>query len=89
MNCGCEDDKSKKKFSILKGKKNLLHLIRGISDEDQENDENIVKTETLQEEINTMVGNIPKEENSIEKEINLKKLEYILEKIENLRYNKI
>ena len=93
MSCECE---TKKKFSILKGKQNLLNLIRGISQNEQESDDeespDVIKTETLQDEEtqesktfeqNTYVV----EEGDIEGQIELKRLEHILDQIERLRFD--
>lgn len=86
MDCGCDNSK-KKKFSILKGKENLLQLIRGIS-----KDEDIVKTETLPVEeytqTTTFEENTDVEHNdTLENDIQIKRLEHILDTIERLRYN--
>ena len=92
MNCDCEG-KSDKKFSILRGKENLLNLIRGISnqDEDQQDDE-IVKTETISEQPDIPTELFEQETKTqdtqnIEDDIQLKRLQFILDNIERLRYN--
>ncbi len=99
MNCGCESSDKKKKFSILKGKENLLHLIRGISKEDETEDDSsespsgdIVKTETLPFETPTETGTFEQNTeiegaDNLEDEIQIKRLEHILHSIERLRYN--
>lgn len=97
MNCGCESDK-KKKFSILKGKENLLHLIRGISRDDDietpdpQDDGDVVKTETLPTDLPTQTGTFEQNTevegaDNLEDEIQIKRLEHILQTIERLRYN--
>jgi hypothetical protein len=88
MSCGCEE---KKKFSILKDKKNLLELIRGISAEENDTSphesETFVdkKSETLEQNIDTNTNTT--EHQTTEDIIRIKKLEYILKKIDDLRLN--
>jgi hypothetical protein len=89
MNCDCEGSDKKKKFSILKGKGNLLNLIRGISKEESEQ---VIKTETLPEELPTQTDTFEQNtelegSENIEDEIEIKRLKHILDNIERLRYN--
>lgn len=82
MSCDCKDSK-KKQFTILKGKENLLKLIQGISEKDEKDDE---KSETLLEESEKTFSE--KKELLEEDLLEQKRLEYILRKIEELRYRK-
>lgn len=95
MNCGCEGTDKKKKFSILKGKENLLHLIRGIAKDDQDeppSEGEVIKTETLPEEVPTQTDTFEQDTevdqiDKLENDIQVKRLEHILDTIERLRYN--
>jgi hypothetical protein len=85
MDCGCEQQ-SPKRYSILRGKKNFLELIRREVDEDQE--DKIVSSGTFSpEEDETLTFEDEEKEVPLSDEdlIEQKRLEYILEKIEDLR----
>jgi predicted transcriptional regulator len=74
MSCGCE----KKIVTSLKEEKNLLYLIRRVTPEKK------IKSETFEiEEEEKKEDTVPEED-----VINIKRLEYILRKIEQLRIKK-